>query len=294
MWCAASEETCSSREWAARRSTLCAGANGEDDINDLQGFLEAPRLGWIVLAPAVELMDLIPTAWWMYCKESDAKAPVASAPVRSVSPPREDCSAASEVVGTLTGSHAWQWFSSGFYANLRFRFCEKGYRHIISLLEILKLLLQLYSFYCDLISFLLKIKRTYANGNVLQHGRRIQVQHAVGVAAWARPLITPSDTSPHYIWYQSSFLSALCGVEMFTGVSQGTKREMPSVGERTLAREEKIRGENKCNADKGALLIGLWAHRFRYITRSKREWKSQENTRKEAKSGLRNLSVLIY
>lgn len=37
-------------------------------------------------------------------------------------------------------------------------------------------------------------------------------------------------------------------------------------------------GENKCNADRGALLIGLWAHRFRYITGSKKGGKHKKRS----------------
>lgn len=48
-------------------------------------------------------------------------------------------------------------------------------------------------------------------------------------------------------------------------------------------------GENKCNMDKRALLIGLRAHRFRYITSLKREWKCRENKKKE--EGVRRVRI---
>lgn len=75
-------------------------AKGEDDIHDLQGFWRLPV--WVESSGFDRGTDGFNSdCMVMYCKESDAKALVASVPVQL---PREDCSAAAEVVGTLTGS----------------------------------------------------------------------------------------------------------------------------------------------------------------------------------------------
>lgn len=41
--------------------------------------------------------------------------------------------------------------------------------------------------------------------------------------------------------------------------------------------------ENKCNTDKRALLIGLWAHRFRYIIGSKKGVKMSGSAEKKGR-----------
>lgn len=102
------------------------------------------------------------------------------------------------------------------------------------------------------------------------------------------PLIMPSATLLHVkpamgiIFCINLNFSQPCEGKMFTGVSQGTQRGDTKCwrGSRRERTEESGRegdqGENKCNTDKRALLIGLWVHRFRYIIGSKKGVKMSE------------------
>lgn len=243
---------CTSSEWGARCSAPCAGANGEDDMNDLQGFWRLPV--WVESSGFSRGTDGFNTDCMGGCtvKGLMPEHKYLLCPLDRL--PRDDRSVASEAVGTLTGPHAWQGFSSGLYTNLRFTLYEKRYRHTIGLFLRNSPITAAIIFISQWLStsYLLKKKRARnsTNGNILQHSGRIRVQHAVRVAAWARPLITPSGTlfcvKATAALYLVSILISLSPVwwgNVHRGQPRDKEGDTERRRERTLAREEKIRGE---------------------------------------------------
>lgn len=165
---------------------------------------------------------------------------------------REDCSAASEVVGTLTGSEAWQ----GFFNLDCIQTCIK---HFVGKKMHKKKIQKLLLCCCNSMHFRLTFKFLFAIkgvcvwrgvGNMLQPSGRIQVQHTVRVAAWVRPLITRSGTSycvkATAALYLVSILISLSLVwwgNVHRGQPRDKEGETEGWRERTLVREEKIRGK---------------------------------------------------
>lgn len=96
-------------------SALCAGASGGDDMNHLQGFW---RLSvWVESSGFSRGTDGFNTDCMGGCSVKAAMPEHEQLLCPLDGLPRENRRAASEVVGTLTGPHAWRGFSSGSHTN---------------------------------------------------------------------------------------------------------------------------------------------------------------------------------